>query len=92
MEQHTLEDFDGATYDRQKDQERLSSLLSLVHGVLADGRWHTLEDISGRVGAGEASVSARVRDLRKFRFGSHVIESRRARAGLWVYRLVRPAL
>ena len=38
----------------------------------------------------EASASARIRDLRKEKFGAFTIEAQRANeAGLWVYRLIK---
>jgi hypothetical protein len=54
---------------------------------MADGQWHTLEGLSRACGASEASVSARLRDARKARFGSHVIEREYVRRGLWQYRM-----
>jgi len=39
-------------------------------------------------GGSEASVSARLRDLRKAKFGAHTIERQRVSAGLFRYRMV----
>jgi hypothetical protein len=81
--------FSGNTYDPEQDQSRLAVQLVAVREVMRDGRWRTLETISGLVGAPEASVSARLRDLRKARFGSWTVERRRivAGAGLHEYRV-----
>ncbi len=62
--------FDGATYEPQHDQARLHGLLQRVQAFMADGQWHSLQDIQQACGGTEASCSARLRDLRKPRFGS----------------------
>jgi hypothetical protein len=59
---------------------------------MKDGNWRTLAEILvgiGGVGT-EAAVSARLRDCRKEKFGSHSIERRRrgGQGGLYEYRLV----
>ncbi len=84
-----LPDFDGATYDRPRDHARLGSQLQRVGRLMLDGRWRTLAEIADTTGAPEASVSARLRDLRKDKFGGHVLEAECVQAGLWRYRLVR---
>lgn len=81
-----LFDFDGGTYDPGRDRERLSGMLSRVATVMADGRWHTLRELATVTGGSEAAVSARLRDLRKPRFGGHTVERRYVVAGLWEYR------
>lgn len=82
-------DFDGATYEPDLDRERLSSLLERVHARMLDGRWHTLAELVAACGGTEASVSARLRDLRKPKFGSHDIERLRDpdADGLFRYRM-----
>lgn len=80
-------DFDGETYERPRDHERLRAQLGRVLTVMRDGTWHTLADISARCGDPEASISARLRDLRKEKFGAHLIERRYVHDGLWEYRL-----
>ena len=93
MEQPTLPVFraDGATYEPEFDEHRLGAQMRRVRAVMVDGEWRTLYELATLVGAPEASVSARLRDLRKRRFGSHVVERRRRGApahGLFEYRLV----
>lgn len=80
--------FDGPTYC-PGDQRRLVGQLARVREVLLDGDWHTLPELAAAVHAPEASVSARVRDLRKERFGGHVVEHERVpgHPSLWRYRL-----
>jgi len=81
--------FDGETYDVAQDQGRLGKQLDAVRCALDGGRWWTLAELSVRVRAPEASVSARIRDLRKEKFGGHKIERRRVQDGhgLHEYRL-----
>jgi hypothetical protein len=79
--------FDGVTFDQDRDGSRLNAQLSRVLAVLKGGCWHTLADVAARTGDPEASVSARIRDLRKPRFGGYVVERRYVERGLWEYRL-----
>jgi len=80
--------FDGKTYDKHLDYNRLKSQLSKVFHAMLDGRWHTLEDLVDIVESGTvASVSARLRDLRKFKFGAYLIRTKRNDEGLWKYKL-----
>ena len=80
--------FDGETIDRKRDTSRLKSQLSDLKRFVADGNWHTLDEIANRLGYPEASISARLRDLRKAKFGSHIIEREYVERGLFRYRLV----
>ena len=84
----------GATFDATKDGSRLSTCLRCVADVMRDGEWRTLAQIREAVttcgiGASEAGISARLRDLRKPWAGSHVVEGRRiGGTGTWQYRVV----
>lgn len=83
--------FDGDTYIAKYDGGRLRQQLARVRGVMVDGMWRTLSEISGLTGDPEASVSARLRDLRKPKFGAWVVQRRRRgppRDGLHEYRLL----
>lgn len=82
--------FDGKTYDVARDGVRLKGQLCRVFDAMRSGEWFTLSRLADRVGGSEAGVSARIRDLRKEKFGGHVIERRNAGGGLWEYRLVEP--
>jgi hypothetical protein len=64
--------------------------LGRVFELMKDGRSWTLRQLSGALDIPEASVSARIRDLRKREFGEHIIEKRAlgGRRG-YAYRLVR---
>lgn len=85
-------DFDGGTYRRPFDHTRLAGQLRRVYDAMADGEWRTLAALSEAVGAPEASVSARLRDLRKAQFGRLHVEHRRRggveSSGTWEYRIV----
>jgi hypothetical protein len=79
--------FDGQTYDSNRDKVRLNEELYLVWGIVKDGRWLTLREISRAVIRPEASISARLRDLRKPRFGGWNVERRYVTDGLHEYRV-----
>lgn len=83
-------EFDGQTYESNRDRERLKAQLSRVRQVMSDYEWHTLSDLSVLTDDPEASVSARLRDLRKVKFGGYVIERQYVSAGLWEYRMLPP--
>lgn len=87
--------FDGATYEPEVDSDRLGSQLHAVYRVMADGHWRTLHQIQHalreRVSPdrdSEAGISARLRDLRKAKWGGHRVDRRRIAGGLFEYRLV----
>jgi hypothetical protein len=81
--------FDGFTYEPPKDESRLRTQLWRVFVTMTDEREHTLAELAETTGGSEASVSARLRDLRKPRFGAWVIQRRRIVGGLFGYRLER---
>lgn len=78
---------DGQTYEHQRDARRLAAQHHRVLAFMRDGQWHTLAEIAIHTRDPEASVSARLRDLRKPRFGSHNIERMYVERGLFKYRL-----
>lgn len=83
--------FDGATIDQEFDVERLTGQLKRVYQLMSDGQWRTLREIQDIVGGSEAGVSARLRDLRKSRWGGFEVERRRRgdpKQGLHEYRIV----
>lgn len=86
-------DFEGITYRRGLDQRRLNSQLDNVKQILERGHWYTLREIANQTGYPEASISARIRDLRKpHKFGL-LIERRRKpgceERGIFQYRMAR---
>ena len=80
--------FDGATYVHDRDSARLGDQMLAVLSVMSDGKWRTLADIASETNAPEASVSARLRDLRKPRFGGYTVNREYIRRGLYQYQLV----
>lgn len=80
--------FDGETFDEERDGNRLLKQLGKVSAIMSDGRWHTLAELADKTGNPEASLSARLRDLRKKRFGGHIVERQFVRRGLFKYRMV----
>jgi|TARA_B100000586_G_scaffold265245_1_gene236684 hypothetical protein len=87
MEQTQIH-FDGVTYDPKLDYTRLTTQLGKIYNLLNTGRWFTLRQLADLIKAPEASVSARIRDLRKPKFGEHNIEHERLSNGVWRYRMV----
>ncbi len=79
---------DGETYDRARGGKRLNAQAADVFRLMQDGKWRTLADISAATGHPEASVSARLRDLRKV--GYQVAREHVSR-GLWQYRVTGAA-
>jgi len=79
--------FDGSTYSRERDGSRLTRQAERVKALMADGQWRTLAQISEATGDPQASVSARLRDLRKRRNGGHTVERRHLGDGLYEYRV-----
>lgn len=80
-------DFDGATYDPAKDKARLNRQLQIVFDCMKDGKFRTLREIATLTKEPEASISARLRDLRKARFGGHEVLRQRRTEGLFEYSL-----
>jgi len=79
---------DGLTFNPEFDYNRLNKQARAVYDVMKDGQWRTLRQIADVTHAPEASVSARLRDFRKPRFGALTVERKRVHAGLWSYRLI----
>lgn len=87
--------FGGRTFDATLDAKRLGAQLTRVLEAMSDGKWRTLSEIQSCILATknkrdpEASLSARLRDIRKL-YGEAAMESRRRVEdgvdGLWEYR------
>jgi hypothetical protein len=82
--------FDGQTYEPEQDQTRLTTQFLRVKKLLltTPGRKYPPAELCRLTGTNAlqwASVSARVRDLRKPRFGGWDIRAERVRRGEWVY-------
>lgn len=79
---------DGETYDHARDGARLGAQHEDVFNLMRDGCWRTLGAIEDRTGHAQASISARLRDFRKDRFGKHGVARRHVGSGLFEYRLI----
>lgn len=79
--------FDGATYEPVRDRKRLSKQFERVRDLMLDGQWRTLREIADTLGIPEASASARLRDLRKARFGAFLVERQAGENGVHRYRV-----
>ncbi len=86
--------FDGSTYEPKFDATRLRGEMARVYNLMMsfpNGRWWTLREISNSTQDPEASISARLRDLRKAKFGAHTVNRRRRgepSRGIWEYQLL----
>ncbi len=80
--------FDGETYEPQRDYGRLSGQLLRVYQLMKDGEWRTLYQVAMEVGGSEPAVSARLRDFRKEKYGSHSVDREHLYGGLYRYRLI----
>lgn len=80
--------FDGDTFDEARDETRLRNQLERVYDVMKDADWISLHDIAVITKDPESSISAQLRNLRKEKFGGHVID-RRYENGCYEYKLVQ---
>lgn len=81
--------FDGPHLE-PADQRRLNTALARVEALMADSEWHTLREIADYADCSEAGASARLRDIRKVRFGGKQVDLRRRTPGVYEYRLWPP--
>lgn len=85
---HFENHFDGPTYVPERDHDRLDRQLREIRRVMMHGAWKTLRDLEDATGFPQASISARLRDFRKKRFGSHIVERHYRGHGVFEYRLL----
>jgi hypothetical protein len=84
--------FDGKTYQPETDEHRLTGQLQAVKDLMQDGCWRSLGELRAAIGGSEAGVSARLRDLRKAKFGAWTVERQHRgepSTGLYEYRVSR---
>lgn len=77
------DDLEGANKDA-----RLTTQLARIYDLMSDGVWRSLPEIADAVRCTETSASARLRDLRKSRFGGHIVERDMPEPGFYLYRLI----
>jgi hypothetical protein len=83
-------DHDGATYEAENDQVRLNRQQQRIYNLMRDNVWRTLREIEVITGDAQASISARLRDLRKDKFGGLNVQRRRRldpKRGIHEYRI-----
>lgn len=80
-------DVKGETYSPERDGKRLNRQTLAVFNCIKDGEWWLLRGLSQHTNSPEASVSARLRDLRRFGF---TIQREHVKDGLHRYRMVKP--
>lgn len=86
--------FDGETHEPEHDRKRLGRQLQAVFDLMQDGAWWTLDNLERElfwrfaVTASTQSISARLRDLRKPKFGGHTVNRRRLCGGVYEYQLI----
>ena len=81
--------FDGITINDERDNGRLQAQLNRVKRYALVNGWFTLREVAFSLNVPEASVSARLRDLRKPKFGGYTVERKYVERGLWAYRVTR---
>jgi hypothetical protein len=80
--------FDGETFVPALDGARLTAQYEKVFNLMSDSGWRTLDEISKATVSPPASVSARLRDMRKEKFGGHTVNRDRLDNGLFRYQLI----
>lgn len=78
---------DGDTFVEERDGERLARQHRDVLRVMSDNMWRTLDELERETGHPQASISARLRDLRKPQHGSRAVSKTHMGRGVWIYRL-----
>ncbi|NBV20341.1 DNA methyltransferase, partial [Janthinobacterium sp.] len=71
-----------------KEQQRRRLKREDIWRYARTGEWWTLYDLEARTGHPVQSISARLRDFRKARYGAWTVERRYQGRGLWEYRVV----
>ncbi len=80
--------FNGADYQAERDNDRLTGQLLRVFDCMKSGAWRTLPQIAQITGDPEASISAQLRHLRKTRFGGHTVNREYISDGLYRYQVI----
>lgn len=83
----------GGTTLTPADEPRLDTQLYFVYHIMKDGVWRTIPELEALLLSEygvvmQTSISARIRDFRKTKFGGHIVNAKNAGRGLWKYQLV----
>lgn len=85
------------TLNRNRDGARLWSQFQAVKTAMGNNQWWTIDQLETElmhkygIRATPTGISARIRDLRKEKFGGYRVDNRNVSGGLWEYRLVEQA-
>ena len=80
--------FDGKAFDVVADADRLGQQLETIRSyMLGRSDWRSLLEIERDTGVLTASAGARLRDLRKRKFGAFDVQRRRRDGGTYEYRI-----
>jgi hypothetical protein len=82
-----LGDRDGETFNHDRDYVRLNGQALDIWDFMADGRWHSPQEIEQSTGHNWAAASARLRDFRKSKFGGSTVDRMNIGNGVFAYRL-----
>ena len=82
--------FDGETYDPDRDRERLESQMRVVKSFMLEheGQFFSSKYLERELCFNWASISARLRDLRKRKFGSYCVMRKYIDQGLFAYAVI----
>ena len=80
--------FDGTDYVHERDGKRLAKNHMKLKDLMKDQVFRTLGQISDLTNIPPASVSAGLRDFRKAKFGSHILNRKYLGNGLYSYQLI----
>lgn len=80
--------FNGSDYNPERDNTRLLSQYRTIFNLMSDGVWRSLSRIAKVTGYPEASISAQLRHAKKEKWGSHTVNRRHVKNGLFEYQLI----
>ena len=83
-------DRSGKNFSRARDGERLARQTRAVWNVMRVMGWRTLPELASVLDEPQQSISARLRDLRKPRFGGWDVQRQYEGNGVWAYRVLKP--
>ena len=83
--------FDGDTYNRERDYDRLNKQQKEIFDIVIDGEWRTLSELEYLTDYRHPpqSISARLRDFRKKKFGGFLVERKYIINGIHSYRVLK---
>jgi hypothetical protein len=80
--------FDGADYVDERDGERLTNQYDTIFNIMKDGTWRSVRQIRKLTGYPQNSIQAQLRHSRKKKFGSHELNKKYKKKGLYLYQII----